>query len=770
MALADTAKLVATLELKDKFSAQLGKATASLSTAEQKLGALERTSILAGRGLGVAANNVKLIGLASAAALTTAVGASVNAAVAFEDAFAGIRKTVSETELAAAGLTFEDLSDSIRKMAREIPIAATELSRIGEAAGALGIRAQDIDDFVRVVAELSVTTNLTSDQAAAALGHLGTILDLTGEDFRNAADSLVALGNAGASTEDQIVDIASRFAAAGRSAGLSTEDILALASATASMGIEAEAAGSSLSRVFSQVATNIGTSNAKAKAFASALGLSAQEFRDAWQKDALGTFDEFLAKLNTLDQFEAASLLQKVGITSTRDINAVRLMAQNVDDVNKALAVSRDATDALGIEARKKFETTASQLTILKNKFTDIGITIGFAVLPKINELVGKVGDFLEQPATQGAIKEFADSLPGLIDKAIELGSAVPWETIGASLQLAGMGANAVLDAFLSLPDWIQTAVITGWGLNKLTGGALGNIGGLAIKMVFERGATPANPLWVQTVGGIPGTQPPGPGPGGILAGPQSLLGKVFVTGIAVAGGLIIGKAVTDAMVDAGFAGIKPAKEFEQAALESAIDAQDVERIVSGINSIDENLAPSLLDLGLSLEDSGAAIANALDLGGVRSDLEADRQVLLDQLETMGLTYDQAVALVDAQKAMTDKYGTQAVKQIAAIENLHLPLNIGNALISQIKDQAVATKQAILTASSTAAGTANRMRENLANIQSSSAITAAKRMSFDPTINVGVNTAISVSNVTATLTSFRIAGSGTVGGFTESAF
>ena len=27
-----------------------------------------------------------------------------------------------------------------------------------------------------------------------------------------------------------------------------------------------------------------------------------------------------------------------------------------------------------------------------------------------------------------------------------------------------------------SLPPWVQTAVITGWGLNKLTGGALGGI------------------------------------------------------------------------------------------------------------------------------------------------------------------------------------------------------------------------------------------------------------------------------------------------------
>jgi TP901 family phage tail tape measure protein len=91
---------------------------------------------------------------------------TVQTAMSFEDAFAGIQKTVDEAELAAAGLSFDDLMESFRAMAREMPVAFEELAAIGEAAGALGIAAGDIDEFTEVVAKLGVTTDLTSEDAA----------------------------------------------------------------------------------------------------------------------------------------------------------------------------------------------------------------------------------------------------------------------------------------------------------------------------------------------------------------------------------------------------------------------------------------------------------------------------------------------------------------------------------------------------------------------------------------------------------------------------
>lgn len=544
MAIADTARLVASLELNDKYTKGVDRAIHKTDQLERRI------SKIGSRGLSQVGKNIEKTAVTIGAIGVGGLVAATKAAIDFEDAFSGIRKTVDATQLAKAGLTFDDLSDSIRAMAREIPIAATELAGIGEAAGALGIRAQDIKDFTKVVAELSVTTDLSSEDAATALGQLGTTLHLTGGQFLEFADSLVALGNAGASTESQIIDIATRFAAAGSAAGLSKEEILALSSAVASMGIDAEAGGSALSRVFNNVATGIGTSSKEAKAFAKALGLSAKDFKRSWDHDALGTFQKFLAKLNTLDQFQAASLLEKVGITNTRDVAAIRLMGQNIGFVNDQLKISETATGALGTEAAKKFETTASQIQLLKNNLTDVGITIGDAVLPKINQLASEFTKFLNTAETQQAIKDFSEKLPGAIDEIAGLIRGIPWSSVGDAMELAGTGAHAVLAAFKAMPAWVQTAVITGWGLNKLTGGAITGIAGeLAkglIKGVLGINAGVVN-INAATVNGGGGG-----GPGGVASAATGLgaaaLGAgavgVFIVGVAQAAATDLASAV----------------------------------------------------------------------------------------------------------------------------------------------------------------------------------------------------------------------------------
>ena len=657
MALADTAALIATLELKDKFSRTARNAESALGRLESKTSTLGKVGSEASRGLQTAGQNLARFGAIAAVGVVGGVTAATRAAIDFEDAFAGIRKTVDEADLAAAGLTFEDLSDSIRAMAREIPIAATELAAIGEAAGALGVAAGDIDNFTEVVAKLGVTTDLTSDQAATAMGHLGTILGLTGQDFENVADSLVALGNDGASTESQIIAITERFAASGKSAGLATEDILALASTAASMGIEVEAAGSSLSRLFDNVTTNIGTSNDKAQAFAESLGLSAAEFREAWERDALGTFQEFLGTLDELDQFQAADLLKRVGITGVRDIRAIKLLAGGMDELNDQLETSRTATGALGEEAAKKFETTASQIQLMKNRLTDVGITIGSAVLPKLNELGKRFGEFLNTPDAQRAIQQFADAIPGVIDDLVGIAKGIPWGAIGSAAQLMGQGAKGLLQAFTSLPPWIQTAVLTGWGLNKLTGGALGNIAGILTKSAFGalRGATPANPVFTKEVGlgGAAGGAP--------VAGGAGRLGTILKGGLAVGLGAVIGAHVADAINERTIGG---ARDFAQDQVDAVLSSKDAGRIEHAISVIEDQLNP---------EDFAAQTALALDINGVRTTLEGQRDALQQQLNELGLSRDEAKRIGDTQSRIAEgarndanRYLTQLNAQVAA--------------------------------------------------------------------------------------------------------
>jgi hypothetical protein len=73
MALADTARLVASLELQDKFSRPAGAAERALGGLERKTSTLGKVGSEASRGLGAAANNIKTIGREAAGAIASQV-------------------------------------------------------------------------------------------------------------------------------------------------------------------------------------------------------------------------------------------------------------------------------------------------------------------------------------------------------------------------------------------------------------------------------------------------------------------------------------------------------------------------------------------------------------------------------------------------------------------------------------------------------------------------------------------------------------------------
>lgn len=528
MAIGDTARLIASLELQDKFSSKARTITGSVNSLESGFSQMQR-------GAGNVAHGLTTLGTRAAIAAAGGLTAVVTTAASFEQAFTGIEKTVDAGGRSVEENTkiFAALEEQFRQMARTIPVSFEELAGIGAEGGALGIAKEDLLDFTDVVARLAVSTNLTADSAATALGQLGNVLHLSGGDFRDFADSLVALGNAGASTEDQIVQVAARFAAAGNAAGLSKEDILALGSAVASMGIQVEAGGSALSRIFNAVATNIGTSSEKAVVFAETLGLSAKEFRRAWEEDALGTFQEFLTELNKLDQFKQASVLKGIGITNVRDVNTVRLMAQNIGLVSDQLKIAHDAQGALNTESDKFFQTTSGQWQVLVNNLRDAGATIGNELLPVVKDLIKEFTGFLNNPQNQEALKNFGKDLAQRARDLIKAFKSGEFDALIDDLKSAAGFARAAFEAFNALPGPVKQFAIAALVANKVTGGALGQItSGLsdifsgAIKLALgntflAKGGTPVNPLWVSVVGGLGG----GPGgPGGVPVGGRGLL------------------------------------------------------------------------------------------------------------------------------------------------------------------------------------------------------------------------------------------------------
>src|SRR5690554_1319982 len=92
----------------------------ALTGARRKLGAAERTMTGAGKALS----------LGVTAPMAALGAASLKAAINFESAFAGVRKTVDATEA-----QFAELETGIRGMAKELPASASEIANVAAAAG-----------------------------------------------------------------------------------------------------------------------------------------------------------------------------------------------------------------------------------------------------------------------------------------------------------------------------------------------------------------------------------------------------------------------------------------------------------------------------------------------------------------------------------------------------------------------------------------------------------------------------------------------------------
>ncbi|WP_418301283.1 phage tail tape measure protein [Lysinibacillus fusiformis] len=359
------------------------------------------------------------------------------AAVDFESAFAGVRKTVDATES-----EFQVFSDEIRNMSKEIPAAASEIAKVAEAAGQLGIKNDAIIGFTRTMTDMGVATNMSADEAATALARFANITKMSQQDFDRLGSTVVGLGNNFATTESEIIEMSLRLAGAGAQIGMSEADILGLATALSSVGIQAEMGGSALSRVmvrmqvaattglgkteelskktgmslrelqmlaannsmdFTDLADSLGMTNKEMKNivnagldlenFAKVAGMTSKQFKEMFEKDAVGAIGSFVNGLGNAEQAgeSAINMLQEMGITEIllrdsllRAGNANELFAESIDVANQAW----EENVALANEAEQRYKTTESQLIILKNKITDIGITLGSILIPMVLKVV----------------------------------------------------------------------------------------------------------------------------------------------------------------------------------------------------------------------------------------------------------------------------------------------------------------------------------------------------------------------------------------------
>ena len=320
------------------------------------------------------------------APLVASVGLITKAAIDYESAFAGVKKTVDET----ATVSYQKLSDGIRQMAKELPASAVEIANVAEVAGQLGIKTEDILSFSRTMIDMGESTNLSAEEAATAIAKIANIMGLTSDEYSRFGAAVVDLGNNFATTEKDIVEMTNRLAAGGKLAGLSTADILGLATAMSSVGIEAEAGGTAMTQTLTAIGNAVSLTGKGAaddlNLIAKTAGMTSEEFQQAWKEKPVVALQSFIKGLQEAQDkgVNMNAILMQLGMTGVRQSNmlASDKMGQAVDRSNKAWKENTALTN----EANKRYETTESQLKMFKNQVTDLAIEFGGPLLKALRE------------------------------------------------------------------------------------------------------------------------------------------------------------------------------------------------------------------------------------------------------------------------------------------------------------------------------------------------------------------------------------------------
>ena len=376
----------------------------------------------------------------------------VQASMDFESAITGVAKTTDLTDEELA-----DMSDAIKAMSTEIPASTTEIAAVAEAAGQLGIQKDALLDFTRVMTMLGTATNMTAEDAATALARFANITGMSADNYDRLGAVIVDLGNNFATTESEITQMGTRLASGGKLAGLTEPQIMALAAAMSSVGIEAEAGGTAMTQTLNAIEKAVATGEDSLQSFADVAGMSADSFAEMWNTDALGALTAFIRGLGNLDeQGESAVLvLEDLGLTGIRQSNMLKSLALAADQMDSAVQTANTAWDeniALTNEANKRYATTQSKLDMMQNAYNNLKVALGDAFTPALRDAYDAGTDVLN------VLGEFVQENPALVK-----GVATFTGVVG--------GATVALTAYAAI-----SKVIKALDMATMFGGAVGPI------------------------------------------------------------------------------------------------------------------------------------------------------------------------------------------------------------------------------------------------------------------------------------------------------
>jgi TP901 family phage tail tape measure protein len=326
------------------------------------------------------ATSIVNFGKATLAFLLSPVGLAITALGALFMLIKGNKDTVLEfdSQLINVGKTtgitgqeLQNLGGDIVNLSRRLKTVGTPaLLEYATVAGQLGVKGtKNILAFAEGLAKLETASNIAGEEGAASIARLLTLTDGGVQNIKDFGDEIVILGNNFAATEKEILGNATAIAQNTAVYKFGRKDVLAYATATKAVGVEAELTGSTIGRTLGQMEKALRTGK-NVQSLAELTGKSVEDLKAQFAEDSAGVFQQFVKGLNEIDKAGGSvnEQLEKIGITSVRDQRVLGSLATaGFDTLTEAIEKTTEATGSLDQEftaASGKLETQLSRMGI----------------------------------------------------------------------------------------------------------------------------------------------------------------------------------------------------------------------------------------------------------------------------------------------------------------------------------------------------------------------------------------------------------------------
>ena len=669
-----------------------------------------------------------------------AVSGVVDSGIEYENAFAGIRKTVDMSAYSAeeAEARFDALSDGLKAMSEEMPTTSAELAAFGEIGGQMGVELGESNEimlgFIRTVADLQVATNIVGEEGAQSMAQFAEVTGMAQSEFSNFGSAIVDLGNNLPTTEADILEMATRLAGAGAQAGMTEAEILGLAAGLSSVGMAAEAGGSALSRViasmqvatstsdkldavleqsgmtlrelellsannsfeFKTLAQSLGLSSTELNRliksgtqledFATVAGMTGEEFKKAFEEDAAGALVQFvlgLADTNELGE-SATSTLQEMGITQLRVSDTLRRASNAAGTMTEALEISTTAWEentALTREAETFYGTTGNEIEALKNTIQNIGIELFERFSPYMKEAVEATKGWLQTDEAKEAIDEIGDILEGIAQDVL---ANLP--EIIETVKSAAEGIPTVLNSIATAISWVVThideivtgikAAVAAWALVKAT-----QVISSIVNITSAIGAVALGIAGVTTA--------------------TTALGAAinFITGLGVIGiitGVVVGITKLVQWIGELTNNTAACKEAISAHVQGLSSWSDglsaLSPSIADVNTLTSSMGNTISDVETEINDAETAITNIISQATAEN-----RQLRQDEIASIE-AYNQRIAELEEERLNVYRTGIQLQTDV-----IRAGLNSGQQMTVESMQQSLVNLNEALSQAETAA-------------------------------------------------------------------